>query len=267
MFAVTWRALLDRKWTIATFLLVGVLFAWIYVITYPSVQATQASIADFVNQLPPALNKAFGLDPATFGTFQGYVAGKQFSLLWPVLLTSLLGGLSANFVSADIEKGTIELALSQPISRMKVFLAKVAGGIIADLLYVTFSVLSFIPIAANYGIPYKSNAFVLLAEVGFILGLTFFGLGMLSSSLFSEKDKSLFLTIGVFIAMYVLYIASLLDSNLEKLKYGSFFYYYDYNSVLTTAKVVTAAWPVLLGTFVLFTASGLIWFNKRDIIT
>jgi ABC-type transport system involved in multi-copper enzyme maturation permease subunit len=267
MFAVAWRALLDRKWTIAAFLAVGIFFAWIYVVTYPSVQATQASLTDFIKNLPEPLVKAFALDPATFGTFQGYVAGKQFSLFWPILLTSLLGGLSANFVSSDIEKGTIEMTLSQPISRIRVFLARLGAGIAADFIYVAFSVLSYIPIAAIYGIPHNSTAFILMAEIGFILGLAFFGIGMLFSSIFSEKDKALFLTIGVFVAMYVIYFAALLDSRLQNLKYGSLLYYYDYNSILTAAKVVGAAWPVLLGTFVLFAASGLFWFNKRDIIT
>jgi ABC-2 type transport system permease protein len=267
MFAVAWRAFLDRKWTIIAFLAVGVFFAWVYVATYPSVQATQAAVADFVKNLPPALNKAFGLDPATFSTFTGYVAGKQFSMLWPMLLTSLIAGLSANFVAGEVEKGTIELALAQPISRMRIYWSKVLAGVIANFLYILFSVVSYIPIATAAGIDFNKTSFILLAEVGYILGLAIFGIGMFFSSVVSEKGKALFLTVAVFIVMYVAYIAALLNTNLEKLKYISFLYYYDYSSILTTAKVFSATWPILAGSFGFFALAGLIWFNKRDIVT
>jgi ABC-2 type transport system permease protein len=267
MFAIAKRALLDRKWTIVAFLASGVFFAWVYVATYPSLQATQAAVADFVKNLPPALNKAFGLDPSTFSTFNGYVAGKQFSLLWPMLLTALLAGLSANFVAAEVEKGTIELALAQPISRMRIYWAKVLAGVMANLLYIIFSVFSYIPIAAAAKIDFNKTSYILLSEVGFILGLAVFGIGMFFSSVVSEKGKALFLTVAVFIAMYVLYIASLLNTDLDKFKYISFLYYYDYSSILTTTKVFAATWPVLAGSFGFFALAGLIWFNKRDIVT
>lgn len=267
MFRIAWRALLDRKWTILAFSAIGVFFAWVYVASYPSVQATQASVSDFVKSLPPSLNKAFGLDAGTFNTFEGLVAGKQFSLFWPILMTSLLGGLAANFVAGDIEKGTIELALAQPISRMKIFGARLAAGIAADFFYVVLSVLSYIPIAAFAGIPFKSGSFILLSVIGFILGLAVFSMGMFFSSLTSEKGTALWLTVGTFLFMYIFYLAALLDTNLDKLKYVSFFYYYDYNHVLTATKVVAAAWPVLLGSFVIFVTSGIFWFNKRDILT
>ena len=88
---------------------------------------------------------------------------------------------------------------------------------------------------------------------------------MFFSAIFSEKGKANFTVLGILIVMYFINIIALLKDNLDKLKYLSFFYYFNYNDILVHNKIDHLTWWVFIGTFVVSTVVALIWFNKRDI--
>lgn len=265
MFAIFWRTILDRKVTLLAFLAFGISMMWMYVYFYPSVQATSTQVSDLVKALPSELSKAFGLDPRSFTTFEGYVAGKQFSLVWPMLMVMLVSGMAANYIAGDIEKGTMELVLSQPISRFKVIISRIISGIFVCFLFAALTVLSVIPFASIYGISIPESHFWLTSAIGFCFGVAVFGLSMLASSFLSEKGKALFLAIGVLLAMYVINIVALLKASLENIKYASYFYYFDYTGMLLDGKIGKLSIWVLSLSFLAFAACGTIWFTKRDI--
>lgn len=265
MFAIFWRTLRDNKWVILTYLLSGVLFLWMYVAFYPSVAKSSAQVSEFVKSLPEGLNKAFGLDPKSFTTFEGFVAGKHYSLVWPILVIALSVSLASSFVAGEIEKGTIEVPFSQPISRIKVILAKFLAGFVAITAFSATSILVTFPLAKLYNISIMSANHLKLTLVGTIFGLAIFAVTMLFSAVFSERGKVVGAALTVFLLMYVLNIVALLKDNLDKLKYFSFFYYFDYSEILLNGKANTGTWWVFLGTFLVAGLTGLLWFNRRDI--
>jgi len=265
MFAVFARAILDRKRILAVFLAVSVAMMWMYVVTYPSLQATAAEVSEFVKSLPPELNKAFGLDPRSFTTFEGYVAGKQFSMIWPMMMVMLVGGMAANYISGDIEKGTMEMVLSQPITRQKIIISRILSGVFICFLFAAISVLSVIPMTKIYDINIPINHFFLISFIGFLFGLAVYGFSMLVSALFSEKGKALFLTIAILLTMYIINIVALLKASLEDIKFASYFYYYDYAGILLDGKVGRLSIIFFLISFLFFSAAGIVLFSKRDI--
>lgn len=265
MFSVFWHTIRDRKWSFLSFFGSGLVFSWMFVSLYPTVQKTQVAVSELVKSLPEAFNKAFALDPKSFTTFEGFIAGKHFSILWPVLAIMIVASLAGSVISGEIEKGTIDLELSLPISRTKLYLSKIFAGIFGLSLFVIFSVLSIIPLAELYDIPYTAVNFVTLSMVGFLFGLAVLSLSMFASSIFSEKGKALFAVIGVLLVMYVSNIIALLNESLDKLKYVSFFHHFDYSGILLENKVSgTAPW-IFMVTFLLFGAAGMFWFSRRDI--
>lgn len=265
MFNIFWRTLKDKRWATLIYCLAGALLFWMFISVYPTVQGSSAQISEFVKKLPPELNKAFGLDPETFTTFEGYVAGKHFSLLWPILVIALAVSLAASYVAGEIENGTNEFFLAQPVSRIKIFLSKSLAGIMSIILFVITSTVLVVPVAGLYNISVKSENFFVLMFVGILFGLAVFGLSMLFSSIFSEKGKAIFLPVGILLFMYVINIVALLKDSLDKLKYLSLFYYFDYSEILLHGKTMTSTWLVLGGTFLIATFAGLLWFNRRDI--
>ncbi len=265
MINVFWRTIKEKKWLTIIYSLAGLLFLWLYVALFPTVQQSASDVSQIVKSLPQGINKAFGLDAKSFATFEGFLAGKHYSLVWPILLIGLVVSLSSAFLSGEIEKGTIGILLSQPVSRAKIFLGKFLAGIVYLIIFVIISVLSVFPLAKIYNISYQGENQLKLALVGFLFGLAIFGLSMLFSAIFSEKGKATFTVIGILIVMYFINIIALLKDSLDKLKYFSFFYYFNYTDILVHNKIDYWSYWVFLGTFIIGSILGLIWFMKRDI--
>lgn len=266
MLHIFWRTIKDRKWTLLIYSLAAIIFLWMYVALFPTVQAqAKEAVSAVIKSLPKGLTKAFGLDPESFITFEGLVAGKHFSLIWPMMLIGLAVSLGSSFISEEVEKGTIDVLLSQPVSRSKIFFSKFLAGIFDITIFVFVSVLSVFPLAKLHNISYNADSFLEIAVVGLFLGLAIFGLSMLSSAVFSEKGRAIFATSGILIVMYFINIIALLKESLDKIKYFSLFYYFNYNDILVHNKVDHWSWWVFIGTFLVSSLAALVWFNKRDI--
>lgn len=265
MLNIFWQTIKEKKWLISIYCLAGIIFLWLYVALFPSIQKSSASVTQLAKTLPQGLLKTFGLDAKSIITFEGFIAGKHYSLVWPILLIALVASLGSSFISGEIENGTIGVLLSQPISRIKIFLAKLATGIFEIILFVIFTVLSVFPLAKIYGVTINAQSNLKLTLVGFIFGLTILGLSMFFSAVFSERGKANFVVLGILIVMYFMNIIALLKDNLDKLKYFSFFYYFNYSEILNNNKFDYWSFWVFGGFFVVASLAALIWFNKRDI--
>ena len=255
----------EKKWTISIYCAAGILFLWLYVSFFPTVQKSTNDVSQIVKNLPQSLTKTFGLDAQSFTTFEGFIAGKHFSLVWPILLIALVVSFGSAFLAGEIEKGTIGILLSQPVSRIKIFLGKLFAGISFLFIFVVASVLSVIPLAKAYEISYKGENFFTFAISGFVFGLAIFGLAMLFSAIFSEKSKANFVVVGILILMYVMNIVAGLKDNLDKLKYISFFHYFNHTDILLYNRVSQSTWWVFLGTFFISSLVALFCFWKRDV--
>lgn len=260
-----WAVLKDKKWLYLSYFTAGIILLFMFVSFYPSVSETAPQVSDLVKMLPEAVIKAFGLDPASFTTFEGFVSGKHFSLMWPILLLMISSSIAASAIARKIEDGTIEFELALPVSRTKIYLSKLLAGVAVIFLFVIFSVPSVIPISSFYNISINTESFYLLSIIGFLFGLSVLALSMLFSGIFSEKGKAIFASIAVLLAMYVVNIVALLNSDLEFLQYFSFMYYYNYNGILLHNSVENIAPLVFLGSFAAFGALGAVWFKRRDI--
>ncbi len=87
---------------------------------YPTVEG-QASIDELVADLPEGLRSVFGLDQAVpLSSPAGYLHGRLFSLVLPLVLSIFGIGLGAHAIGGSEENGTLELVLSNPVTRRRV---------------------------------------------------------------------------------------------------------------------------------------------------
>jgi ABC-2 type transport system permease protein len=108
---------------IAAMVLVTVLF-------WPSVRDSQG-LKDFARTAPDVL-KAFTNGELDFTSPVGYLEGRLFALLVPVLFLVYAIGAGARAIAGEEEAGTLELLLSLPLSRTRLVLEK-AGALVVQL--------------------------------------------------------------------------------------------------------------------------------------
>ncbi len=102
---------------------------------------------EFMDNLPSGMLSAFGIDSATFLSAAGFLSSYLYSLFAPLfILFFVIGGMAAE-IPAEERDGHMDMLLSSPVSRTRVFLEK-AGGVVGAAL-VLVVVLSAALLVAN----------------------------------------------------------------------------------------------------------------------
>jgi len=265
MLGIFRQVIKERKYSLLIYSLAAVLFLWMYVGMFPSIQKQSENLMKLMEGYPESLKKAFDIETMDFTHLENFVAMEQFSFVWPLMLLFLLISLAGGAIAGEIEKGTIEVLLSNPVSRFQIFWGKYLAGIFSLLVFDFFSVFAIVPLAEGYHLEYKLPNFATIFLLGFIFGLAVFSLAMLFSVIFSDKGKVYFLSGGILVLMYVLKIIASLKENLSDLRYFSFFHYFDAPRALNHQEIDQWAFVVFLGVTLLSIVLALVILQKRDV--
>jgi len=266
MTALILRTIKDRWLSVVMLTVISILLTSVYVSMFPELQKQGDKMQELFKAYPKDMMKTFGIEVSSlaFSKIENFIAMEQYSFTWPILVIILTIGWAASTIAGEVEKGTIEFLLSQPISRLKIFLGKYLSGIVALILFTVFSVYSPIPLAKLLGVSFQTANYTSMAIIGFLFGLAVFSLSMFFSALFSDKGKVYSAGAGIILIMYVAKIIANLKESWNGLKYLSFFHYFDYNTAFLNNKIDLLNVFVFLGVAIVFLLLGAIAFMKRD---
>src|SRR4030042_3610836 len=238
-------------------------FVWFYAAFYPSISKESDKLKEAFKAYPQDLMKAFGIDMDKFiSSFEGFIAGEYFSMLWPIILIVLIIAYAGSAIAGEIESGTIELLLAQPISRLRLFFSKYFSGLFIIALFIAISNSSVILFARLYNVSFHWEHFLTISILGFLFAFAIYGICFMLSAVSSSKGRPAALTGGVLIIMYALNIFSNFQKSLENLKYASFFHYYDQNAALLNNHIAALSIAVFLAVGITCTVVGAIAFVK-----
>ncbi len=269
MFNFTYTMLKDRFRFLIIMVLSVMGFQEMYIALFPEIQKQADQLNQLLAAYPESFMKAFGIDSATsmFNSLENYLSTEMFSFFWPILMIVMAISFAGYMIAGDIDKGTIELTLSQPISRFKLFLARYLAGAVGLTVFSIASVYSVSFWAEIHNIAYDMHKLQVLTVGCILFSLAVFSLAVLYSSISSEKGKVAMYTGGTLALMYVLNIVSGLKDSLANLKYGSFFYYYRGETLLGKGEFVDWSIVVFVGFILASTFLAGLIFQRRDITT
>ena len=107
------------------------LAAWLGAV-FPILAGSDA-FAGFVENLPPALLAAAGIDSATYLTGAGFLSAYLFSMFAPLFMLVFTIGAASAETAAEERSGLLDMVLSAPVSRTRVLLEKAAAVGLAAL--------------------------------------------------------------------------------------------------------------------------------------
>ncbi len=265
MFTIFWRTIKDKKVFIIFYCLFAILMMLMYVSMYPSIRDKAVEFNQLLESYPQEFFKAFNIQTISFDKIENFLALENYSIVWPLMAIFMMVSLAGFGIAREIEKGTAEILLAKPISRLKIYFSKYIAGLAILLVFDFMSVFSVIPLAEIFKVDYVFDHHVKIFILNLLLGWAVFSVSYMFSGMFSEKSRAYALAGGLLILMYVLNLAASLKENLENLKYTSFFYYYNTNSALIENNIDNLSIYVFIGVAVVCTVVGAVWFNKRDI--
>lgn len=265
MLQIFLRAIKDRKVSLLIYCIAGIAVLWMYVGLYPSIQEQAEEIAKLFESYPEGLRAVFGIENFEMDTLEKFLALEQLGLIWGIMAIFMVSSIAGGSISGEIDKGTIEILLSKPISRIRIFLARYAAGIVSLVIFAFFSIFAIFPLAMLHSVKLSEISYVYLFIISVMFAFTVFSMAMMFSALFSERGRTYMLVGMILGAMYLLNVASALVERLELLRYLSFFYHFDHGKALVAGELNVSALAVFAILSILFTLIGVAWFNKRDI--
>lgn len=263
------RFLQVNKKKIFIYLLLIVAFNWMYVAMFPSISKDAEQMTELLAAYPQEMFKAFGIENVTtmLSSIEAFLAIENYSILWPILMIIYTISLGVSTVSGEIDDGTIDFLLSQPISRAKLFWAKYSTGFILTTIFTLVSVYSVIPLTYLHNVSYTLPHYHTLFIYSELFALTVYSLTVFFSACFSSKGTTSSASAGVMVLMYVFNLIASLKESIQDLQYISLFYYYDYNGALIDNKLNLTFIGIFIALIVTTSSVGYLIFTKRDIST
>jgi ABC-2 type transport system permease protein len=177
----------------------------------------------------------------------------------------IFGFITASSISAEIEGKTIDLLMSNPVSRKQIVVEKFIG-IIPMFLVVNFATMLAV-IGITIGINESINySYLLLVHIISILYFfAVFSMGILISVVIDEKMKASIILISILVGMFVLNSLSLTAPDFEWLGSLSFLHYFDTYNVLQFGEIDLVGISILIAVTIVCLVSSMIYFEYRDI--
>ena len=266
MINLIWETIKERKWPVLIYSIASILLLLLYVALFPSLQSQTQQLTEVLKSMPENLLKALGSSPAQLSNFtlEALLASKQFSMVFQFLAAILAISIAGNDISGEIERGTIEFLLSQPVSRLKFYFARFFSGVILLTIFVACSTLAVIPLAAGFHVTYVVDIYYKLFWMALLYSVAIYAFSYFLSAIFSSKGRVYGISAGIVTFMYIAFLISALKDNLDKLKYLSFFHYFS-PDILFSGTVDKLGVLVFVLVIIIFTTIGAILFNRRDI--
>lgn len=264
MFTIFLRTIKDRKYSIIIYSAAGVLLLWLYILMFPSMQEMAGDLMKIMEGYPEAFTNMFPITEASFTSIENFLAMEQYSLMVPILIIFMLVAIAGVALAGEVERGTVEILLSRPVSRIKIFFARYLVGIFSLTVFIVLSTFMIIPLGELHNIDYVLKNFTSISILCFLFGWAIFSMAMFLSALFSERSRVYMIMGGMMVSMYVLQIIASISDKWQNIQYASFFYYYDYEQALLHNSITTLNIAIFTIIAIVFTLGGMYWFKRRD---
>lgn len=244
---------------ILTLLFMGM--AAIYAGMYPAFKDTLTKmVEDGMSE-----NYNFMSGASDMATYAGFLNLELYQIFWILILGILLGFIAASSISKEIEGKTIDLLMSNPLSRKQIVLEKYIGLLPMILLinFATMFTVIGVTTIINEDLNFNNLILTHIFSIPYLLAVV--AIGILISVFIDEKMKASIIMIAVLVGMYIFESISLMIPDYEKLGLISITHYFNPYDLLKYGKIDTVGVIVLLVVTCICLISAMIYFNNKDI--
>lgn len=259
--SVFFKTLWERRygllfWSLgAGVLVVAVLSVW------PSVHDEYAKL---VQNYPEGLLAFFGIDKAGLSTASGYLQAELFGLMVPLMLVGYAIAGGAGAIAGEEDAGTIEILLSQPVSRVRVVLQKYAA-VVTALALLTVALAAVLLVATPiFDLHVSVVDEVSVTVSAFLLAAMFGAVALALGCATGHRSVAAGSASALAFGAYLLTSLAGLVKGLQKLRPLSPFWWYSGNNPLTNGLSLLHV-LLLLAVTICAIAAAAFTFARRDI--
>jgi ABC-2 type transport system permease protein len=251
-------------------LLLGVvLFQFVYIFIADSLGGS-AGLENLVGQLPPAMQALAQMSPEFLAMtgIVGFISRGYDHPVYLVLSIAAMVAFTGRAIAGEIDRGTLAFTLSRPISRWRIYAARLIG---VALLSVAFGIAGPIATWAGFEIAQPvgdlpARNLVAMAVMGALFLLAIGGLTLMVSSMSSSAGQVVGWATGYLVVAYFVDVFAELWSVLEPVRPLSLFRWFDPTAAMVDGRVPWESLIVLGGVGRVAVAVGWAAFRRRDIL-
>lgn len=241
-------------------------YGWMIVAFFPMIEANPGYLEMAEKMFSEEMMAALGGAGLQFNTLGGFLSIEYLALIWVFIIGAAVITFIAGALGGAVEDGTMEVTLSQPVSRTSVALTSYLGmaAYAVALNFATVATIYLPGFLHDVDVPLDSMALLLAA--GTLLTLAIGSVAFAISAISSGKGRTVSISFGVLVAMYLADLLGNLTDKAEWLMHISLFNYWNPAEIIDDLTVAGSAWAVFGITSVLFFVAGMYLFQKRDVV-
>ncbi|MFB6079609.1 MAG: ABC transporter permease subunit [Haloferacaceae archaeon] len=247
-------------------ILVAVLMSALVGVTvglYPSIARAGVDYAAYVESLPPEVRNAFGVTVG-LGSIQGYLVTELYGFVWMLILGIYFAYAAASLVAGDVEDGSMELLLVNPITRTRVVVGKYLGLLPSVVFVNAVGALAVVGFAEAVGESVTVRALIVLHLLFVLYHAACAAVGLVASASMRTQRRAQVVSIAVLFATYV--VDSLtLDTDYEWVGALSLSRYFDPGKILVAETIAWGDVGVLIVVTLALVVLAAEVFERRDV--
>lgn len=224
-------------------------------------------IDELVQDLPASMRALIGVQEGIpLVSAPGFLQARLFSTLLPVLVLVYGIGLGARAIGGAEEDGTLELAVTAPVTRRRLALERLAASVVLTLCLTVVGLLTAVAVGAAVGIFDGLSAIRLfLAAAGvWTLALLHLAVAFAVGAAAGRKGPAVTAASALAVGGYMLHGLAASAPALRGLRVLSpWWWFLDRNLLVQRPTLLALGLPVVLAVVLAFV--GLLTFNRRDL--
>lgn len=255
----------ERRVTLGVYAFSVAAYAVLILAIWPSLRDNLTLLDQLWQSYPESIRKAFGGENLQFATFNGFLVVEYFNNMWLIVMIAFSVSIATAAIAAEIEKGTIEILLAQPISRRAVLVTRYFFLELGTLLIIAATFIPIVLGAPLVGGDLRDLGLLVLTFPSFLFFSAIGSMTFFFSAVFSSRGRAIFVSLGIVIFSYALDILAKINDTVGSLHFLSLFYYWDPYRYLHDLDFAWGDIAVLASIAIISTAGAVAWFERRDI--
>lgn len=198
-------------------------------------------------------------------TYIGFLTIELYEIFWLLILAIIIGFIASSSITKEIEGKTIDLLMSNPVSRKQIVIEKFIG-LIPMFLFINFTtMLAVVGITVLLNEDLNFGFLFLVHLVSILYFLAIISIGILISVIFDEKMRASIVMIAILVGMYIINSLSLMSPDFKFMGSLSIYRYFDTFQVLKFGEIDVAGIFAFIGIITVCLLISMIYFEHKDI--
>jgi len=217
-----------------------------------------------LDSMPPAMLVAFGMRAFNMTTITGFY-GVMF--IYFALMAAIAAAMwGSDIISKEERDKTVEFSLVLPVSRSRVITAKALAALVNCILFVLITWGASLVMVRSYNPDQAFYNFLAIEMQGmFVIELIFLAVGLLLGCAMKRYKLSGSTAVGIILGAYFLSIVTVMNKDLDWLKWFTPFKYFDAGELFRSGKLDGIYLLLSAGIIVVCLVSAYWFYNKRDL--